>query len=82
MDNGLDFTRTDYKSGFCIFGFDISLSLSVSFSLCHGKTEEHKRNGTLRANTEFRTPLPNSKNVITYMEFIIFYNIIFVDKTR
>ena len=82
MDNGLDFTRTDYKSGFCIFGFDTSLCLSVSFSLCHGKTEEQKRNGTLRANTEFRTPLPNSKNVITYMESINFYNIIFVYKTR
>ena len=32
MDNGLDFTRTDYKSGFCIFGFYISLSLSLSLS--------------------------------------------------
>ena len=28
MENGLDITRADYKSGYCIFGFDTSPSLS------------------------------------------------------
>ena len=73
MDNGLDITRVDYKSGYCIFGFD------TSPNLCHGEPQERERNGTLRANVEFRTPLPNSINVIMYMEFD---NNIFVDKTR
>ena len=63
MDNGLNITRVDYKSGYCIFRFD------TSPTLCHGELQEWKINGTLRANIEFRTPLPNSKNVIMYMEF-------------
>ena len=63
MDNGLDITRVDYKSGYCIFRFD------TSPTLCHGERQEWKINGTLRASIEFRTPLPNSKNVIMYMEF-------------
>ena len=73
MDNGLDITRVDYKSGYCIFGFD------TSPTLCHGEPQERKRNGTLRTNIAFRTPLPNSINVIMYMEFD---NNTFVDKTR
>ena len=73
MDNGLGITRVDYKFRYCIFGFYISPTLS------HGEPQEWKRNGTLRANVEFRTPLPNSINVIMYMEFD---NNIFVDKTR
>ena len=51
MDNGLDIMRVDYKSGYCIFGFD------TSPTLCHGEPQEWKRNRTLRANIEFRTPL-------------------------
>ena len=73
MDNGLDITRADYKAGFCIFGFN------TSPSLCHGEPQKQKRNGTLRADIEFRAPLRNSINVIMYMEF---ENSIFVDKTR
>ena len=72
MDNGLDIMRTDYKSDYCVFGCD------KSPFLCHGEAQGWKRNGTLRANTEFRAPLPNSINVIMYMEF---NNSIFVDKT-
>ena len=56
-----------------IFRFD------TSPTLCHGEPQERKRNGTLRANTEFRTPLPDSINVTMYMES---GNNIFVDKTR
>ena len=41
MDNGLDITRADYKSGYCIFEFD------TSPSLCHGELQERKRNETL-----------------------------------
>ena len=73
MDNSLDITRADYKSGYCIFRFD------TSPSLCHGEPQEWKRNGALRVNIEFRTPLPNSINVIMYIDFD---NNIFVDKTR
>ena len=71
MDNGLDVTRVDYKSGYCNFGFD------TFPTLCHGKPR--KRNGTLQANIEYRTPPPKSINVIVYMEFD---NNIFVDKTE
>ena len=73
MDNGLDITRSDYKSGYCIFGFD------TSPSICNGEPLERKRNGTLQANIKFRAPLPNSINVIMYMESD---NDIFVDKLR
>ena len=69
MDNGLNITREDYKSSYYIFVFDTSLSF------CHGEPQERKRNGTLRV--EFRAPLPNSINVIMYMEF---GSNIFVDK--
>ena len=73
MNNSLNITRAYYKSGYCIFVFD------TSPSFCHGEPQERKRNGTLRANIEFRAPLPNSINVIIYMKF---YNNIFVDKKR
>ena len=63
VDNGLGIKRVECKSGYCIFGFD------TSPALCHGEPQEWKRNGTLRANIEFRTPLPNSINVIMDMEF-------------
>ena len=55
-DNGLDIKRADYKSGYCIFGFD------TFPSLCHGEPQEQKRNGTLQANIKFRAPPPNSIN--------------------
>ena len=53
-DSDLDIKRADYKSGYCIFGFN------TSPSLCHGEPQEWKRNGTLRTNIEFRARLPNS----------------------
>ena len=65
MDNSFDITRAYYKSVYCIFGFSTSPSLYLS--------------GSLRVNIEFRIPLPNSMNVIIYMEFD---NNIFVDKTK
>ena len=34
MDNGLDIMMADYKSGYCIFGFD------TFPSLCHGEPQE------------------------------------------
>ena len=73
MDNGLDITRVDYKSGHFIFGFN------TSPTLCHGKPQERERNRTLRANIEFRTPVPNFINVIMCMEF---NNNVFLDKAR
>ena len=72
-DNGLDITRADYKSGYYVFGFD------TPTSLCHEEPQERKRNGTLQENVEFRTPLPNSINVIMHMEFD---SNTFGDKTR
>ena len=72
MDNSFDITRAYYKSVYCIFGF------STSPSLYHEEPQERRRNGSLRVNIEFRIPLPNSMNVIIYMEFD---NNIFVDKT-
>ena len=71
MDNGLNLTRADYKSGYCIFVFD------TSPSFCHGEPQERKKNETFRANIEFRASLLNSINVIMYMEFD---NNIFVEK--
>ena len=62
-DNGFNITKVDYKSDCCIF------KCNTSPTLYHGEPQERKRRGTLRANIEFRTPLPNSINVIMYMEF-------------
>ena len=42
-NNGLDNTRVNYKSGYCIFGF------GTSPTLYHGEPQERKRNGTLRS---------------------------------
>ena len=67
MDNGLDIMRADNKSGYCIYGFDTSISL------CHGEPQERKRNRVLSVNIEFKAPLPNSINVIMYMEFSIHF---------
>ena len=67
MDNGLNIMRSDNKSGYCIFGFH------TSNSLCHGEPQERKRNRTLPVNIEFKAPLPNSINVIMYMEFSIHF---------
>ena len=61
IDNGLDIMRVDYKSGYYNFGFN------TSPTLCHGEPQEQKRNGTLGANIEFKTLLPNSTSVIMYM---------------
>ena len=72
-DNGLDITRVNYKCSYCIFGF------GTSPTFCHGEPQEQKRNGTFWANVEIRTPLPNSINVLMYMEFD---NKIFVDKKQ
>ena len=41
MDNGLDITRANYKSGYCIFGF------GTSPPLCHSELQERKINQTL-----------------------------------
>ena len=64
--------------GKCLAHHSSSFGFDTSPTLCHGALQERNRNGTLRANVEFRTPLPNSINVIMYMEF----DNIFVDKTR
>ena len=53
MDIGLDITRVDYKSGYCIFGSDYCPTF------CHGDPPEQKRNGTLQANIEFIASLPS-----------------------
>ena len=42
-NNGLDNTRVNYKSGYCIFGF------GTSPTLYQGEPQERKRNGTLRS---------------------------------
>ena len=55
MNNGLDIMTADYKSGSFTVGFN------TSPSLCHGEPQKWKRNGTLRVNINFRTPLPNYK---------------------
>ena len=38
INNGLDITRVDYKSDYCIFGFNTSPTLG------HGEHQERKRN--------------------------------------
>ena len=72
MDSGLDITGVGLTVNLVTVFLDLT-----HLPLCHGEPQERKRNGILHANIEFRTPLPNSINVIVYMEFDIF-----VDKKR
>ena len=66
-----------------LWGLTINLIIvfldSKNLSLCHGKPQKREKMTTLQANIEFRASLPNSINVIMYMEFD---DNIFVDKTH
>ena len=66
MENSLDITRADYKSGYCIFGFNTSF-------LCHGEPQEREKMELCKRNANI------TANVIMYMEID---NNIFVNKTR
>ena len=62
-DSGLDIRRRDYKNGYCLVGFD------TTPALCHGGHQEVSKRGTMRVNLEFKNPLPNSINVLLYLEY-------------
>ena len=72
-DEGLDILRTDYKSGYTLFGFDISPAS------CNGGHQELIKRGTIRISIEFAIALPNTVTIISYADFD---NQITIDKTR
>jgi len=72
-DEGIDITREDYKSGYSLFGFDISPSI------CNGGHTEPVKQGTLKIELEFQQALPSTISVIIYADF---ENNITVDKFR
>ena len=46
-DEGIGITRSEYKDGFSLFGFDLSPTL------CVGGHQEFKKTGNLRVSLEF-----------------------------
>lgn len=62
-DEGIDITRSDYGHGYTIFGWDLTPDASE---------RDHVnliREGTVRLDAKFATPLPNCINVLVYAEF-------------
>ena len=72
-DEGLDINREEYKSGYSLFGFDLSPSL------CNGRHQEPQKQGSIRIALEFASPLANTVTVFLYSDF---ENIIHVNKAR
>lgn len=72
-DEGIDITRLDYKSGYTLFGFDISPST------CNGGHQEPVKRGTLRLELEFQKALESTITVLLYADFD---NTISIDKFR
>ena len=72
-DEGIDIARREYKTGYTLFGFDISPST------CNGGHQEAVKRGTLRLQLEFQKALPNTITVILYADFD---NTISIDKFR
>ena len=72
-DEGIDIKRKEYKSGYTLFGFDISPSS------CNSTHQEPIKRGTLRLELEFQRALPNTISVLIYADFD---NTISIDKFR
>ncbi|XP_066930140.1 uncharacterized protein F54H12.2-like [Clytia hemisphaerica] len=72
-DAGLDISRTDYKNGYTLFGFNLTLTL------CSNGHSEMIKQGTLKVELEFQQALQSTISVIIYAEF---ENIISIDKYR
>ena len=72
-DEGIDVSRKEYKSGFSLFGFDISPSI------CNGGHQEPIKRGTLRLELVFQKALRNTVTVLLYADFD---NTISIDKFR
>ena len=62
-DEGNDITRDDYANGFSLYGFDLSADQNEDDHL------NLARDGSLRVDLKFATPLPNTINVICYAAF-------------
>jgi len=62
-DEGIDISREDYKSGYTLFGFD------VSPSICNGGHTEPIKQGTLKIELEFQEALPSTISIILYADF-------------
>ena len=72
-DEGINIKRDEYKTGYTLFGFDISPST------CNGGHQEPIKRGTLRLELEFQQALANTITVLLYADFD---NTIRIDKFR
>ena len=72
-DEGTDIERTDYPSGYTLYALNLTPDL--------GETSHFQltREGSLRIDLRFNTPLPVTVNVVVYCEF---ENVLEVDRNR
>ncbi|HSN24188.1 MAG TPA: hypothetical protein VLS45_08495 [Methylomicrobium sp.] len=72
-DEGNDISRTDFATGYALYGFDLTADLSEAdhFNL--------SRQGTVRISMKFSTALANTVTVLVYAEF---ENIVEIDRNR
>ena len=72
-DEGNFIDRTNYNSGYALYAYDLTPDLAEEghFNLA--------REGSVRVDMKFGTPLPNTINVIAYAEF---ENVIEIDRNR
>lgn len=75
MNEGNDIDRTDYPNGYCLFAFDLTPDLSAHFA---GHWNLVK-NGTIRVEVRFDSPLAKTINCILYAEFD---NVLEIDASR
>ena len=72
-DEGIDIDRQEYPNGFTLYAFDLTPDQSERDHL------NLQREGTVRLEARFKTPLPNTINVVVYAEF---ENFVYIDKHR
>ena len=74
LDEGIDFTKDDFKGGNVLFAFDLRPDLESC-----GENFELVNNGNLRLEVHFAQALPATVNTVIYAEFD---NLLQIDKSR
>lgn len=72
-DRGHGISREEYKNGFALYAFDLTADMA------EGGHVDPIKHGTIRMDIHFKTPLPETVNVILYSEYD---NIIQIDRAR
>ena len=72
-DEGLDIARHEYPQGYTLFAFDLTPDQSERDHL------NLQKEGTVRLEARFKTPLPATINVIVYCKF---KNLLYIDRHK